>query len=77
MSWCTQYIFSSKLKGVYDQVDPLRETLESLLDSTDMELETVDMAVEIDAKVCDFFVHCMDGNFNHGWNLHGCECDLR
>jgi len=33
------------------QVDPLRETLESLLDSTDMELETVDMAVEIDAKV--------------------------
>jgi hypothetical protein len=39
------------LKGVYDQVDPLRETLESLLDSTDMDLETVDMAVEIDAKV--------------------------
>jgi predicted RNA-binding protein with RPS1 domain len=33
------------------QVDPLRETLESLLDSTDMELETVDMAAEIDAKV--------------------------
>jgi hypothetical protein len=54
------------LKGVYDQVDPLRETLESLLDSTDMELETEDMAVEIDAKVCDFFVHCMDRNFNDG-----------
>ncbi|CAK9861854.1 unnamed protein product [Sphagnum jensenii] len=33
------------------QVDPLRETLESLLDSTDMELETEDMAVEIDAKI--------------------------
>jgi hypothetical protein len=31
-----------------------------------MELETEDMAVEIDAKVCDFFVHCMDRNFNDG-----------
>ncbi len=61
-------------------MDPLRETLELLLDSTDMELETVDMAVEIDAKVCDFFVHCMAMNEDlnpkvkvKGSSLHSCN----